>query len=220
MRTVLEENYSRILDRIGEAALRSGRQPDDVRLLGVTKGIAVERIREAMGCGLSDIGENRVQEAASKLPHLSDLEVRCHLIGHLQSNKAKTAVGLFSSIQSVDSVDLARRLDRLTADVLPVFVQVKLGSEEAKSGVTGDDFHGLIEAMGTMRRLKLTGLMGIPPFFDDPAEVRPYFRRLRQLAEEVGLDEVSMGMSHDFEVAIEEGATIVRIGTALFGARE
>jgi pyridoxal phosphate enzyme (YggS family) len=220
MKTALEENYRRVRDRIGEAALRSGRRPESVRLVGVTKKIGVDRVREAIGLGLTEIGENRVQEAEAKLPHLSDLEVRCHLIGHLQSNKAKTAVRLFSCIQSVDSVGLAERLERLVSGALQVFVQVKLGDEATKSGVEADQLQALIDRLRAMSRLRLVGLMGIPPFFPDPDRVRPYFRQLRDSAEQAGLPEVSMGMSHDFEVAIEEGATLVRIGTALFGARE
>ena len=218
MNTV-RENYRRLLDRIGEASVRSGRDPESVRLIGVTKRVDPSRIREAVDCGLREIGENRVQEAEQKLPLLEGSPVRCHLIGHLQANKAGKALTLFSYIQSLDSIALAQRLARLSKKTLPVLIQVKLGDEESKTGVTECQLDPLIEAVGSLENLELQGLMTIPPLFTDAEDVRPYFQRLRQLAAERSLPEVSMGMSHDFEIAIEEGATMVRVGTALFGER-
>ncbi len=213
------ENLRRVSDRVGEAAARAGRRPESVRIVGVTKRVNLERIREAVDCGLTDIGENRVQEAEIKIPRLDRAGAACHLIGHLQSNKAGKAVGLFSCIQSVDSVALAERLDRLAGGPVRVLVQMKLGDEAAKAGVSEGGLADLVRAVRASAHLRLEGLMGIPPFFDDVERVRPYFRRLRERADAFSLDTVSMGMSRDFEVAIEEGATMVRIGTLLFGER-
>jgi hypothetical protein len=218
--TPVSENLRRIRDRIGGAAVRAGRDPETIRLIGVTKRVSVERIREAIDAGLRDLGENRVQEAESKFPDLDLGDVSTHLIGHLQSNKARKAVHLFSTIQTVDSADLARRLDSLAPGPLRVLIQMKLGDETSKSGVTGTAFEDTLAAVRAGTRLELAGLMGIPPYDDDPGQVRPYFRQLRDAADSLHLQEVSMGMSHDFEVAIEEGATMVRIGTALFGERQ
>jgi pyridoxal phosphate enzyme (YggS family) len=218
--TDLAGNLASILDRIGEAALRSGRGPESVRLIGVTKRVTIERIREAIDCGLTDIGENRVQEAESKLPFLERTGVTCHLIGHLQSNKARKALDLFSRIQTIDSTELVERLDRLAATPVGVLIQMKLGDETTKAGVAGGHLPQLVEKVRATRNLRLEGLMGIPPFFEDIEQVRPYFRQLRKRAEDFSLATVSMGMSHDFEVAIEEGATMVRVGTLLFGERD
>ena len=218
MNTVCE-NYRRLLDRIGEASVRSGRAPESVRLIGVTKRVDASRIREAVDCGLREIGENRIQEAEQKLPLLEGSPVRCHLIGHLQANKAGKAVTLFSYVQSLDSIALAQRLSRLSKKTLPVLIQVKLGDEESKTGVTEDELDPLIEAVGSLGNLELQGLMAIPPLFTNAEDARPYFQLLWHIAAERSLPEVSMGMSHDFEVAIEEGATMIRVGTALFGER-
>lgn len=215
----LGESYSRILDRIGTAAARSGREPREVRLLGVTKTVGVDRIREVVDLGLADIGENRVQEAESKLPQLEGTGVRCHFIGHLQSNKARRALALFDSIRSVDTDHLVRRLDGMLTRPYPVFIQVRSGEEATKSGVEASELAALIDLVRGSARLRLEGLMAIPPFFQDPEKGRPFFRRVVELARDNGVGEISMGMSHDFEIAIEEGATEVRIGTALFGAR-
>ena len=217
--SLIQDNYRRILARIGDAAARSGRPPDSVRLIGVTKTVEPDRIREAIDCGLTDIGENRIQEAESKIPTLYRTGVRCHMIGHLQSNKANKAIGLFSCIQTIDSIGLAERLDRLADNPLTVLIQVKLGEEVTKAGVPDGDLSSIVDAVRLTRHLQLEGFMGIPPFFEDVDQVRPYFRRLRSKAGEYSLPEVSMGMSHDFEVAIEEGATMVRVGSALFGER-
>ena len=218
------ENYRLLLKRIEKAALGVGRDPGAVRLIGVSKRVEVERIREAIKYGLTDIGENRVQEAEQKIPQLDEAldggKVQCHLIGHLQANKAAKALGLFSWIQSVDSRALAQRLDRLTTGRLRVLIQVKLEEEPSKAGVARSDLPQLIDVIHASEKLDLKGLMAIPPFLEDPEDVRPYFRELRQTGQEFSLPELSMGMSHDFEVAIEEGATMVRVGTALFGERE
>lgn len=219
MRTSVAENFRRVSDRVGEAASRSGRPPESVRIVGVTKRVDLDRIREAIDGGLTDIGENRIQEAETKIPFLDRAGAAHHLIGHLQSNKARRALELFSCIQSVDSVALAARLDRLAAGPVRVLVQLKLGDEAAKAGVPESGLGDLVRAVRASAHLRLEGLMGIPPFFDDVERVRPYFRRLREQADALSLETVSMGMSRDFEVAIEEGATIVRIGTLLFGRR-
>ena len=213
------ENHRRLLERIEQAALRSGRDPAAVRLVGVTKKVDVERIREAVDGGLADLGENRIQEAEDKIPRLERAGVRYHLIGHLQTNKAGKAVKLFSWVQSVDSESLARRLDRMATGGLRILIQVKSGDEQSKSGVAASDLAELVNVVRSLKNLELQGFMTIPPFFEDVEDVRPYFRNLRRKAEEFSLPELSMGMSHDFEVAVEEGATIVRVGTALFGTR-
>ena len=215
----IAENYQRILERIGKAALRVDREPASIRLVGVTKRIDIERIREAIESGLSEIGENRIQEAEEKIPLLQRPEVHAHLIGHLQANKAKKAVGLFSCIQSVDSVALAQRLDALAPGRLSVLIQVKLEDEVSKTGVIESELPRLVDVVQASENLDLRGLMTIPPCIETVEDLRPYFRRLRQRAHEFALPELSMGMSHDFEVAIEEGATMVRVGTALFGDR-
>lgn len=230
MPTDIADNIARVRDRIVAACQRAGRKPDDVRLIAISKTVPAERIREAYEAGLRDFGENRVQEAAAKRPALSDLTATWHLVGHLQSNKAKPARDLFHWVQSVDSVHLGERLDKVVAcrgDRLHVLIEVNLGGEESKAGVNENEVLPLVESLSRLETLEVRGLMMIPPYFDDPAQARPYFRRLRQLAEEiakehlpgVAMQELSMGMSHDFEVAIEEGATMVRVGTAIFGAR-
>ena len=216
----LEENYNRLLDRIGEAALRSGRKPEDVRLLGVTKRVEAARILEVIELGLTDIGENRVQEAEDKMPRLGGSGVRCHLIGHLQANKARRALELCHSIQSLDSPRLALRLDGMLERRFPVFIQVKTVEEATKSGVAPSELAELVDVVRRSRWLDLEGFMTIPPFREDPDQVRPYFRRIRELGAEYGVTGLSIGMSHDFEAAIEEGATHVRVGSALFGTRE
>ncbi len=194
----------------------------NVRLVAVTKTFPVSKILEAINAGVTDIGENRVQEAAEKFPQLPP--VTKHLIGHLQANKARRAVELFDWIHSVDSVALARRLDRLAGDLgrrPVVLAQVDLGKEATKSGVPVEGLSELADALMQCSNLDFRGLMTLPPFFEDPELVRPYFAKLRELLEQLPypLTELSMGMSHDFTVAIEEGATIVRIGSAIFGGR-
>ena len=228
---VLLDNIKNVFRRISSAAIRSGRSPFDVRLIAVTKTVAPERIREAIELGLRTFGENKVQEAKEKIttlsPEVRDSEVEWHLIGHLQKNKAKTAVTLFDVIQSLDSLALAEELNKYAekaGKVQRVLFQVKLSDEETKYGVSRDELMTLISAASDMKNLKPEGLMAIPPFFEDPGRTRPYFKELREIrdrAESAGyaLPELSMGMTNDFEVAILEGATMVRVGTGIFGER-
>ena len=225
------DRLAHVIERINAAAARSKRSPGDLTLIAISKTHSSDRIRTAIDCGVTDVGENRLQEAEPKIHDVGRERVRWHLVGHLQANKARKAVKLFDVIHSLDSVALAERLDRLCGeekrDVLPVLIQVRLGGEETKSGVEEQDVFGLAEVVERCERLKLIGLMSVPPFFEDPEEVRPFFIRLRQLRDELksrgsfgsAPGELSMGMTHDFEVAIEEGATMVRIGTAIFGER-
>jgi pyridoxal phosphate enzyme (YggS family) len=206
-------------ERIGRACDRAGRDPASVRLLAVTKIFSAEVIREAWNAGLREFGENYVQEMERKASAVADLEgARFHLIGHLQSNKTKKAAQLFSAIDSLDSVKLAARLD---AEAIPldVMIEVKLSEEAAKTGADASALGEIARAIRGSRNLTLRGLMTVPPWSEDAELSRPYFARLRELATEHGIPELSMGMSHDLEVAIEEGATWVRVGTALFGSR-
>ncbi len=216
---MLRERLAEVRERIARAAARAGRRPEEITLVAVTKVFPASVIREAYELGLRDFGENYVQEFERKRPELGDLPgARFHLIGHLQSNKARRAAELFDVIQTLDTPKLARRLND-TARPLPVMIEVKLSEEGSKSGVDPADLPALIQAVRSCPNLRLTGLMTMPPWAEDPEVSRPYFARLRRLAEDHGLRELSMGMSHDLEVAIEEGATCVRVGTALFGPR-
>jgi len=219
------------MERIASAATRSGRSAEDVRLVAVSKTHPPDLIRHAIAAGVRSFGENKVQEAEGKIAEVGRDAAEWHLIGHLQSNKVRKAIQLFDVIQSVDSTELAARLERICNEdgrsQLSVFIQVDLAGETTKSGVAEDDLPKLVSYLRKCERLKLAGLMIIPPFFDDPESSRPYFQSLRVLRDRMtaegaftdGRGELSMGMSHDFEVAIEEGATIVRIGTAVFGER-
>jgi pyridoxal phosphate enzyme (YggS family) len=216
----LRERLATVRERIERACASSGRDSSSITLIAVTKVFPAAVIREAYEAGLRDFGENYVQEFESKAPQVQDLAgARFHLIGHLQSNKAKKAAELFSVIQTVDSPKLARRLDE-TGRPLDIMLEVKLSGEDVKSGADPAELPALIEAVRATRHLHLMGLMTMPPWSDDPEPSRPYFRRLRELASQFGLPQLSMGMSHDFEVAIEEGATHIRVGTALFGKRK
>jgi hypothetical protein len=179
----------------------------------------VEKIREAVQCGVSHIAENRLQEALPKLEALRDLALTWHFIGHLQTNKARKVVENFDWIQSVDRAELAEKLDQAAGRPVPVLIEVKLHEEPNKSGVAETALPGFVDQFRQYEQLRLRGLMAIPPFFENPEDARPYFRKLRGFSEQFGLTDLSMGMSHDFQVAIEEGATMVRIGTALFGER-
>ena len=215
----LRERIAAVEARIREAAARARRDPSEITLVAVTKIFPADAIREAWQLGLRVFGENYVQEFEEKRPALADLEgARFHLIGHLQSNKARKAAELFDAVQTVDSAKLARRLDE-AGKPLDVMLEVKLSPEQAKSGAAPEELPALIDAVAACRNLRLLGLMTMPPWSDDPELSRPYFRRLRELAVRHGLRELSMGMSHDLEAAIEEGATLVRVGTALFGRR-
>jgi pyridoxal phosphate enzyme (YggS family) len=218
--TDVRENCLRVLDRIHEAERRSGRQAASVRLIAVTKTVSVDRIRQAIEAGIENIGENRLQEALPKREALHDSPLTWHFIGHLQTNKAKKVIEHFDWIQSVDRNELAQRLDQNAERGVPALIEVKLHEEPRKSGAAESALAELVEQCRDYERLQLRGFMAIPPFFENPEDARPYFRKLRQLAEQFGLAELSMGMSHDFEVAIEEGATMVRIGSALFGERQ
>jgi PLP dependent protein len=229
--SIIAENIERVQERIQRACQRSGRPVQDVLLIAVSKTKPADSVRQAHAAGLRVFGENRVQEAAAKRLELNDLDLEWHLIGHLQSNKAKQACQLFDVIHSVDSLHLAEKIDRAAAALerkMPVLIEVHLGEETSKFGVEEDKLVLLAEQIGALLSLELRGLMTLPPFFDDPESVRPFFRRLRELAARidarhlpgVSMRELSMGMSHDFEVAIEEGATMVRVGTAIFGERQ
>jgi PLP dependent protein len=228
----LDVNFGNVLRRISDAAERAGREPSEIKLVAVSKTHPAEVLRQAIAAGAVVLGENKVQEAESKIVELGRHAPEWHLIGHLQSNKARRAVQLFDVIQSVDSVELATRLERICSEEgrekLPVFIQVDLAGEETKSGIPESDLPPLVEYLKTCKHLRLDGLMVLPPFFDEPEATRPFFKRLRAIRDELateqafgdGRGELSMGMSHDFEVAIEEGATVVRVGTAIFGERE
>ena len=263
-KSAIAENLGRIRERVARAAGRAGRRVDDVTIVAVSKTFPFEAIRAAYDAGLRHFGENRVQEWESKQGRVADLEATWHLIGHLQSNKARRAAGLFDRVDSVDSLGLAQRLDAAVAEGvgteaarlisseksqrnalrvatgqagatksgaangerLRVLIEVSLGGESTKSGVAEADLAMLAEGVGGLANLELLGLMTIPPFLDDPESVRPYFRKLRELRDglvrRVGrpLPVLSMGMSHDFEIAVEEGATEIRVGTGIFGERK
>jgi PLP dependent protein len=255
-RSEIAENLARVRERVALAVGRSGRRVDDVTIVAVSKTFPFEAIRAGYDVGLRHFGENRVHEWESKRERVADLEATWHLIGHLQSNKARRAAGLFDRVDSVDSLGLAQKLDAAVAEGagmeaarlispeksrrdagatksgaakgerLGVLIEVRLGDEATKSGVAEADLAMLAEGIGELAHLELLGLMTIPPFLDDPERVRPYFSKLRELREDLvrrvggALPVLSMGMSHDFEVAVEEGATEIRVGTALFGARK
>lgn len=214
-------NLERVRERVARAAERAGRTPDDVLLIGVSKVVEVERIRAALAAGLGALGENRVQEAKAKVAELGR-PVPWHLIGHLQTNKVKDALPLFDLIQSLDRLELAHELERRAAAqgrVVEALLQVNVASEASKGGFAPDAVSEALDTIGTLSHVRVRGLMAIPPEVERAEESRPWFRRLREMADKHGLRERSMGMSGDFEVAIEEGATMVRVGTAIFGPR-
>jgi PLP dependent protein len=216
---VLREKLDAVEGRICASAVRAGRRREEITLIAVTKKFPASVMREAYEAGLRHFGENYVQEFEQKSPELSDLrDAAFHLIGHLQSNKARKAAELFQAVDTVDSARLAARLDQAGAR-MDVMIEVKLSEEEAKSGATPEQLPEIIGAIREHETLNLLGLMTMPPWSEDAELSRPYFRRLRELAQQHGLQALSMGMSHDLEVAIEEGATHVRVGTALFGRR-
>jgi PLP dependent protein len=225
----IAENLNNVQSRIAAAAKKAGREPSSVKLVTVTKTIDPEDIREAVAAGATILGENRVQEAKEKIEQLGSI-ASWHLIGHLQTNKAKYAVKLFDMIHSVDNIELAQEIDKQAAKIgkiQDVLIEVSIAGEEAKAGVEIEGVTALVRDTAKLRNISIKGLMTMPPFLSDPEAVRPYFRRLRVLeatvaAEQipnVSMQELSMGMSGDFEVAIEEGATMVRVGTAIFGGR-
>lgn len=232
----LAARFANVKARVAAAAEKCGRNPEEVTLIAISKTHPASLIKELIELGATDLGENRVQEAETKIPEVGRDEAaktrpRWHLVGHLQANKARRALNLFDVIHSLDSIDLAQRLDRLCVELgresLPLLIQVDLGHEETKTGVDEKELSQLAETVQQLERLELIGLMTLPPFFEDPKQARPYFRRLRELRDELAHNgafgerrgELSMGMTHDFAVAIEEGATMVRIGTAIFGER-
>ena len=234
-------NLERLQEQIKRAAERAWRRAEDVTIVAVSKTFSFDAIRAAYDAGLRHFGENRVQEWETKQAHVADLRATWHLIGHLQGNKARRAANLFGRVDSVDSLALAQKLDAafvaepgaknaetngaVSRNRLQVLIEVKSGDEATKSGVQESDLPGLAESVTGFAHLELLGLMTIPPFLDDPEQLRPYFSRLRELRDDLArrlnlpLPVLSMGMSHDFEIAIEEGATEIRIGTALFGER-
>ncbi|MBN2283065.1 MAG: YggS family pyridoxal phosphate-dependent enzyme [Deltaproteobacteria bacterium] len=225
----VEENIQLVREKITEAALRSGRDPSEVRLMAVTKTVDDERIQKAITCGIDIIGENYVQEARRKIEKTGH-SVEWHMIGHLQSNKAKYAVKLFDMIHSVDRLSLARELDRRSGAagvVTRILIEVNTSGEETKSGAVPAGVIPLIGEISTMEHLSIRGLMTMPAWYDDPEKARPSFIVLRELRDRIAecdmpnvrMDELSMGMTDDFPVAVEEGATIVRIGRAIFGER-
>jgi pyridoxal phosphate enzyme (YggS family) len=227
----LGERFANIKTRINRALQSSHRTKDDVTLIAISKTHPADLIEDLIRLGARDFGENRVQEAETKIPTVGRNSARWHLVGHLQANKARRAVNLFDVIHSLDSIELARRLDRLCVEEevpsISVLIQVDLGLEATKSGVLESDLKRLASEVRQCERLELTGLMTLPPFFDNAEETRPFFSKLRELRDELtgdglfanGMGDLSMGMTQDFEIAIEEGATMVRIGTAIFGER-
>ncbi len=227
---MIRNNIEKVNERIARACRRAGRPPESVTLVAVSKTFPAEMVREAYEAGLRCFGENRIQEAEGKIAQLADLDITWHLIGHLQTNKAKKAAELFHTVESLDSLRLAQKLDQAQAaknQPLPVLVQVDLAGEETKSGMKEVELPGFLRQVSELAHLRVRGLMTLPPYHEDPERVRPYFRRLRELAERlasenishVSFNELSMGMSHDFEIAIEEGATIIRVGSVIFGER-
>jgi PLP dependent protein len=229
---VIAENLAEVRGRIADAARRAGRDVSEVTLVAVSKTFSAERVREAYAAGQRDFGENKVQEGLLKQAETADMPLRWHLIGHLQSNKAKRAASGFAAVHSVDSVELLHRLDeaagaRTTPDRLEILVQVDVAGEATKFGAPPDEAARIVEEALAARAVTLKGLMLLPPWSDDPEVTRPWFERLRGFRDRLvqngapaaALTQLSMGMSHDYEVAIEEGATIVRVGTAIFGRR-
>ena len=223
------KNVEEIKKRIISACERVGRNPKEVQILAATKTRTPKEIEEAFKAGIELFGENRVQEAREKIPVLRELPVEWHMIGHLQTNKVKYAVKLFDVIETVDRQKLVDELEKKLSQigkVMRVFIEVKLSPEETKHGCDPEEVESLARYILNKERLKLEGLMTVPPYMDNPEDVRPYFRRLREIRDRlqdslgISLPHLSMGMSHDFEVAVEEGATIVRIGTAIFGERK
>jgi pyridoxal phosphate enzyme (YggS family) len=222
-------NYRKIIDRISEAAQRAGRNPREIKLLAAAKSQSVELVQAAIAAGVRLIGENYVQEAESKRQVISDT-VEWHMIGHLQRNKVKAALNTFELIQSLDSMALALELDkegRRNGKTVRTLIEVNLGDEASKSGIGQDEVAELLKRVGDLSHVRVEGFMAVPPFKEKPEEIRPYFRALKDLQVElqrlvpnVSLNQLSMGMTHDYPIAVEEGATIVRIGTALFGPRK
>ena len=229
-RDEIATSLSAVRQRLARALERAGRLPSSARLVAISKTRPAQDVRAAFDAGQVDFGENRVQEALEKIAATSDIPIAWHLVGHLQSNKARRAAGAFGWVHSIDSVDLLMRVEAAAAEAgrrPELLIQVDLAGEPTKHGAPADAWLAMFEAASACRAARVVGLMLLPPFFPDPEDARPYFRRLRELRDELGtrgvapgmLRELSMGMSHDFEVAVEEGATLVRVGTAIFGER-
>ncbi len=221
----LAERLAKVKEQIKRAAQKASRNADEIKLVAVSKTHGAETVKEAIEAGLTVFGENKVQEAEAKIPEIGREKAEWHLIGHLQSNKARKAVKLFDVIHSIDSLELAERLERICVEEnrpeLSVLVQIDLAREWTKNGIEEKDLPALFEFLRGAKHLKFDGLMIVPPFFENVEKVRPYFRRLREIRDaHLPNGELSMGMSHDFAIAIEEGATIIRVGTAIFGERD
>jgi pyridoxal phosphate enzyme (YggS family) len=229
----IAQNLAQIHERIAQAARRAGRSPDEVQLMAVSKTVPPELIREACAAGHHLFGENRVQEFISKIGDLSGLELTWHFIGHLQSNKAAKAVEVFDAVDSLDSLRLAERLNAAAEQqgrTLPVLIELNLGEEQSKAGLPPESpaLEQILQAAERLGHIQITGLMTVPPYSENPEHARPHFGRLREIRDAIAsrnlprvlMDQLSMGMSHDFEVAIEEGSTCVRLGTAIFGERQ
>ena len=227
----LPARFEDIRERVRKAAVRANRDPAEITIIGIGKTHPTSALQEALHAGISDLGENRVQEAEAKINELGRRATRWHLVGHLQANKARKAVRLFDVVHSIDSRELVQGLERLCIEEnvaeFSTLIQVDLGGEETKTGINRRELPELVQAFQGLQRVRLIGLMTLPPFFEDPKDARPFFQQLRELRDELQTagnfaetrGELSMGMTHDFEVAIEEGATMVRIGTAIFGER-
>jgi len=227
----ISARFADVRQRIADAAERCNRSTDELTLVAISKTHPAATLRAAIDLGISDLGENKVQEAEAKIVELGRQAAHWHLVGHLQSNKARRAVQLFDIIHSLDSPELAQRLDRLCVEEgreeLPVLIQVNFGGEKSKTGIDPGGLPQLLEAVAGCQRVRLIGLMTLPPYFENPDCGRPFFQALRDLRDQLkvegrfgeGRGELSMGMSHDFEIAIEEGATILRVGTSIFGER-
>jgi PLP dependent protein len=221
---MMKENLANVQNRIKLAAEKCGRNVDEITLVAVSKTKSANVLKFAISCGVKIFGENKIQEAEAKIYEIGRKNAEWHLIGNLQGNKARKAAKLFDVIHTLDSEDLAKRLERICGeenrDELSVFIQVDLAGEETKHGVPENDLPGLIEYIQTCKHLRLLGLMTVPPYFENVESVRPYFKQLREIRDNLLPNgKLSMGMSHDFEVAIEEGATHIRVGTAIFGER-
>ncbi len=226
--TKLADNILSVRERVRRSAERSGRTAEDITLIAVTKTHPPETVREAVENGITDIGENRVQEAEKKHSELTELPVRWHFIGHIQRNKVKNVLRFSSILHSVDSVGLAGEIDKRTVQPVDIFVEINIGEEEAKSGIYAEEAIDFLKKIRKFPNLNCLGLMAIPPWMDDPEDARPYFRSMAEIQREVNrmsvfdtpLSELSMGMTDDFETAVEEGATMVRVGRAIFGPRK
>lgn len=222
----IADNVREVAERVSWAAARAGRRLEDIRLVAITKTVDLERVKEAVDSGVRVFGENYVQEAREKIAAIGH-GVEWHMTGHLQKNKVRDAVSLFDMVHTIDSLELAQELDKRAGAIgklMPVLVEVNIGEEESKGGIDKDKLIPFLNSTKCLDNLSIKGLMAIPPYFDEPEKVRPYFKTLKELLDKANgegfaLSELSMGMSHDFEVAIEEGATMVRIGSAIFGER-